>query len=249
MITSTLVLFLVPLLSGSAIFVIPKGWKGNYNLVLTFAGAYLLSITITHILPQLFFSSDASLGLTGLFVLVGFFLQKIIEYATTGIEHGHIHTHSHDSVVKHETTGIVLLLAMCLHAFLEAGVLVSPSGSGHHDERYPILIGISLHRAPAAFALMAVLLGRHFSGRRAMIYLLFFSLASPLGLIVGKLLTDGEVLTETGLMILYGIVSGNFLYISTTIVFESSPGHRFDGRKLLVAALGAGFAILFEFFF
>jgi hypothetical protein len=45
----------------------------------------------------------------------------------------------------------------------------------------------------------------------------------------------------------YALVCGNFLHISTTIVFESSPAHRFNGKKLTVAVLGALVAVAIEY--
>jgi hypothetical protein len=48
-------------------------------------------------------------------------------------------------------------------------------------------------------------------------------------------------------MYLYALVCGNFLHISTTIVFESSPEHRFNARKLAVAFTGALVAVAVEY--
>jgi len=89
-----IVLLLAPLLSGLFIFLVPKGNSTNFKLLLVFAGSYLFSITVIHILPELY---ENSLGLEqiGLFVLIGFFLQQVLEYFTSGIEHGHLHAH-HD---------------------------------------------------------------------------------------------------------------------------------------------------------
>src|SRR5918996_895231 len=86
-----LVLFLTPLLSGLLIFLVPKGKNTNYRMLLVFAGSYLFAITVIHILPELY-SQSLGLELVGLFVLVGFFLQQLLEYFTSGVEHGHIHT-------------------------------------------------------------------------------------------------------------------------------------------------------------
>jgi hypothetical protein len=44
-------------------------------------------------------------------------------------------------------------------------------------------------------------------------------------------------------MYVYAVVSGNFLHISTTIVFESSPEHRFNAKKMAVAIVGALLAV------
>ena len=110
-----------------------------------------------------------------------------------------------------------------------------------------ILLGIALHRAPAAFALMTVLTAQLHSRRRAIPYLIAFSLAAPVGLLISTLLTNEEVLSTSALIYLYALVSGNFLQISTTIVFESSPGHKFDARKMAIAIFGSLVAVAVEY--
>ena len=49
-----IVLFFTPLLSGLLIYLVPKGKNTNFKLLLVFAGAYLFSITVIHVLPELF---------------------------------------------------------------------------------------------------------------------------------------------------------------------------------------------------
>jgi zinc transporter ZupT len=110
-----------------------------------------------------------------------------------------------------------------------------------------ILLGIALHRAPAAFALMTVLTVQLHSRKKAIPYLLGFSVAAPIGLLISTLLTHEDVLSTTGLIYLYALVSGNFLHISTTIVFESSPGHAFDAQKMAMAVFGALVAVGVEY--
>jgi len=249
MILSLAVLFLTPLLSGLAIFFVPKGRNTNFKLMLVFAGSYLFAITVIHILPDLY-SGHADFTFIGLFVLIGFFLQQLLEYFTSGIEHGHIHTtHEHHSNDNHShahhhhaVSAIVLLLALCVHAFLEGGMLVG--GDAHRANI--ILLGIALHRAPAAFALMTVLAFQLHSRKKAIPYLVVFSLAAPVGLLLSTYLMDAGILSSRGLVYLYALVSGNFLHISTTIVFESSPEHRFHAKKMLVAIGGSLLAVLVQ---
>lgn len=248
-----LVLFFTPLLAGMFIFLVPKGKNTNYRMLLVFAGSYLFAITVIHILPELYRQSRG-LELIGLFVLVGFFLQQLLEYFTSGVEHGHIHTsdhahaHTHHQDHHHATvSSLVLLLALCVHAFLEGGMLAeSPESSAVYDTN-AILLGIALHRAPAAFALMTVLAVQLHSRRKAIPYLIGFSLAAPIGLIISSYLASVEVLSSTGLIYLYALVSGNFLHISTTIVFESTPGHKFDARKMAITVFGALVAVGVEY--
>jgi zinc transporter ZupT len=252
MIIKLLVLFLAPLLSGLLTFVLPKGKNANFRLLLVFAGSYLFAITVIHILPELYRHAE-NLELTGLFVLAGFFLQQLLEYFTSGVEHGHLHHehHHHDSDHVHyhqaPVSALVLLFALCVHAFLEGGMLAEPAGTGSIYDVNAILVGIALHRAPAAFALMTVLTFQLHNRRNALPHLIGFSLAAPLGLLISTYLAELEILSASALMYLYALVCGNFLHISTTIVFESSPEHRFSARKLAVAVTGALVAVAVEF--
>lgn len=248
-----LVLFLTPLISGLFVFLVPKGKSANYRMLLVFAGSYLFAITVIHILPELY-KQSLGLELIGLFVLLGFFLQQLLEYFTSGIEHGHIHTsdvshgHGHHHGHHHySVSAIVLLLALCIHAFLEGGMLAEPVTIRPVYDTHAILLGIALHRAPAAFALMTVLAVQLRSRKKAIPYLIGFSLAAPIGLVISSYLTHEDMLSSTGLVYLYALVSGNFLHISTTIVFESSPAHKFDARKMAIAVFGALVAVTVEY--
>ncbi|HAC24752.1 MAG TPA: zinc permease [Cytophagales bacterium] len=236
------VLFLTPLLAGFLIYLVPGRSSGNFKLLLVFAGSYLFAITVTHVLPELYLEFG-QVNAIGLFVLAGFFLQQLLEYFSAGIEHGHIHAHSHNQAAHHghhhkPVAAIVLLLALCVHAFLEGAMLAQPVTMSPVYDPNAILLGIALHRAPAAFALMAVLT-HQIQRKTAVLYLLIFSLAAPVGLLLSSYFVETQVLTDSGLMYLYALVCGNFLHISTTIVFESSPDHHFNFRKLAVAVVGA----------
>lgn len=247
---TTLVLFFTPLLAGLLIYLVPKGRNTNFKLLLVFAGSYLFAITVIHILPELY-RQYAEVELIGLFVLLGFFLQQLLEYFTSGIEHGHIHTHEYygqtHSRSHAEISALILLSALCVHAFLEGGMVAQPESVTFNYDVNAILLGIVLHRAPAAFALMAVLSEQLHSKRRAIPYLVVFSLAAPLGLFISEYFVEIDLLSETGLIFLYALVSGNFLHISTTIVFESSPDHHFNARKLAVAIVGSLVAVAVEY--
>lgn len=254
MVFKLIVLFFVPLLSGLLIYFVPSGKNTNYKLLLVFAGAYLFGITVTHILPELY-SHNAGVELVGLFVLVGFFLQQLLEYFTSGVEHGHMHLphedhHHHDHSHHHHhrsVSALVLLGGLCVHNLLEGGILAEPYNASQQYDVNAILLGIVLHTAPAAFALMTVLTAQLKSINKALPYLIGFSLASPIGLLLSTMLADTEVISSGGITFLYAVVCGNFLHISTTIVFESSPEHRFNAKKLAVAVFGALVAVAIEY--
>lgn len=245
-----IVLFFTPLLSGLLIYIVPTTRGANFRLLLVFAGSYLFGLTVIHILPELY-HQPVGAELIGLFVLAGFFLQQVLEYFTSGIEHGHIHTHDlHQTPHSHQhrqVSALVLLTALCLHAFLEGGMLAQPLAMGPHYDTNAILLGIALHRAPAAFALMAVLSFQLGSKKEAIPYLIGFSIAAPIGLLLSSFFVNQNLLSQDGLIYLYALVSGNFLHISTTIVFESSPDHKFNARKLAIAIVGALLAVAVEY--
>lgn len=245
MLVKILVLFFAPFLSGLAVTIVPPIVSRNFRLLLIFAGSYLFSLTIIHILPELFIQ-NTSIAWVGIFVLAGFFLQQILEYLTSGIEHGHIHHHSdHEHAHKH-IPSYVLLIALCVHAFLEGGMLAD-SDAGPAYDLNAILAGIALHRAPAAFALMTVLTSQLGSFRKGLPHLIIFALAAPAGLLVSTILNEVNIINSTGMIYLYALVSGNFLHISTTIVVEASPNHEFSSRNLISALIGALMAIAVGF--
>ncbi len=251
MIVKLIVLFFTPLIAGLMVYLVPSAKGSTFKLVLVFAGSYLFAITVTHILPQLYIQ-NREVELLGLFVLAGFFLQQLLEYFTSGVEHGHIHTHEHDHHHHHTHThrtvsALVLLAALCVHAFLEGSMLAQPITMGFGYDVNAVLLGIALHTAPASFALMTVLTAQLHSKRKSLPYLMGFALAAPIGLLISSYFIESNVISDTALIYLYALVSGNFLHISTTIVFESSPEHRFHAKKLAVAVVGALVAVAVEY--
>ena len=128
-------------------------------------------------------------------------------------------------------------------------MLAQPENMSVYYDVNAILLGIALHRASAAFALMSVLSFQLHSRNKAIPYLIGFSVAAPIGLLISTYLADVQILTESGLTFLYALVCGNFLHISTTIVFESSLDHKFNARKMGVAVGAAVIAVGAELIF
>lgn len=233
-------LFLVAMAGGLIAFYKPKIDTGYYKLSLVFAGAYLFSITVVHILPELFHESS-NYGLLGILVLGGFFLQQILEYVSKGVEHGHVHVHEKGH--RHlESTAILALIALGFHSFLEGSMLAS-TGRGHNSNT--LLLGVLIHKAPEAFALVSVLICE-LSKRKSIFYLTVFAMASPLGLFLSNYLMAGSILSSNFFTYLFALVCGNFLHISTTIVYESSSDHKFNARKMIVALAAAGIVVVGE---
>ena len=244
-----LVLFFTAMICGSLVFFAPAFKDRFFKLVLVFAGSYLFSITILHIIPELF-NSGYSNSRMGLYILLGFLLQQLLEFWSSGIEHGHIHKH-HSETSKGVIT---LMLGLFVHAFLEGTLLSHGSAmpqeslmSGHSHSDKSVLLGIIMHKGPAAFALAAVL-SSSLSKRWTFLLLTIFALASPLGMFSSAFFINQGILPNEGIGLLYGLVTGGFLHISTTIFFESSPHHQFQLNKLIVTFLAAALAMASEYF-
>ncbi len=218
--------------------------KLNYGLILTFSGGYLFSITIIHILPHLF-AEATPVTYTGMVVLAGYFLQQLLEYFTAGAEHGHVHPSSPEH--RHKSgLAVSLLVGLSVHALLEGSLLTESIANPAHTHNGAVALGIGLHKLPAAFAMMSILLCYFKTKAKPIVFLSLFALASPVGLVLSQYAVDNHIFTPQTTAVLFALVSGSFLYISTTIVFESTPGHAFKWKKLMVLLLGAGLAILAE---
>ncbi len=247
MITAILVLFFTVVLSGFLVKAFPPQNTKWLKMALAFSGSYLFSITIIHLLPDMLLGSSKP-HTVGYWVLGGFFLQLVLEQFSEGVEHGHMHLHKQGHP---NSMPFLLLGSLFVHSFLEGSILVN-SGNGHshagHEQNnfYLVLIGIALHHIPAAFALMSVLMSRIGNFNKAFLWLLIFAAGSPLGIIVSNF-----VLTFGADSMLYnaltGLVIGNFLHISTTILFETSPDHHFNRNKLMATFLGLFLALISNF--
>jgi zinc and cadmium transporter len=136
-----------------------------------------------------------------------------------------------------------------VHSFLEGSILVDRDyrDVGHLHQQgsfYSVLLGVALHHIPAAFALMSVLLSRVKNFRKALSWLLVFAVGAPLGILVSNSLLSQEAPGGMIYTALTGLVAGNFLHISTTILFETSPEHSFNRNKLIATLLGLVLALL-----
>jgi zinc transporter ZupT len=235
MLLSIIILVISTLFGGLSLYLFP-GFKSNLRLPLIFAGSYLFAITIIHIIPELF-SISPNPSTIGLYILIGFFIQQFLDYFSSGVEHGHFHSDKAVSI----SGRFSIVVALFVHSILEGSLLTHDSPFHEQQESYSLLLGIVLHKMPAAFALMVTM---HQLGRSAIYLLVLFSLTSPAGL----LLADSLMFTQEGVLIVFAIVCGSFLHISTTIFVEASPEHHFGLSKILISLLGAAMAILVEYF-
>lgn len=248
MVVAILALFFSVVLSGFLVKVFPPNKTKWLKMALAFSGAYLFTITIIHLLPDVLADSATNPYRVGYWVLAGFFLQLVLELFSHGVEHGHMH-HHHG---RTDSMPFLLLGSLFVHAFLEGSILVerghTHGGHAHTaDSFYLVLLGVTLHHIPAAFALMSVLMSRLENFRKAFLWLLVFAAGSPLGILVSNTLLSHEAPGGMVYTALTGLVAGNFLHISTTILFESSPDHHFNRNKLVATLLGLVLALASDF--
>ena len=247
---NVIILFLSALVPGLMVLRHARLHERNLRFLLVFAGAYLFSMTVIHLIPDLFLSKTDAFDL-GLYILLGFFLQKVLESFTRGVEHGHVHTHLCGTSV------IYLLAALVIHSFLDGSIITGSLHSHHHSGASAhghggsseILLGVVLHKIPAAFALMTLLVVQLRQKKKAFILLLIFALSAPLGLLTFEYLVHSGSLSEDYFIPFFAVVTGGFLQISTTIFTESDPQHRLDWPKLSCSILGALAAVIAQFAF
>jgi zinc transporter ZupT len=122
----------------------------------------------------------------------------------------------------------------------------TPEAGDVSNNFYAILAGVALHHVPAAFALMAALLLRLGSFNKALPYLVLFALAGPAGIIMSNFVVLEDLLQNGLYACLLGLVAGNFLHVSTTILFETSPDHSLNLRKVVATVAGLALALLVD---
>lgn len=238
------ILFISVLAGGALAFPFRKGSQPALRLLLSFSGAYLLGITMVHLMPGAFSTGSSK---PGLWIMCGFFVQLILEQLSRGVEHGHVHVHEKGR----SSFAIQVMIGLSLHAFLE-GLPLSHYGTfheslhGHQHGHHHLLFGIVLHKLPAAFALVSLFLLSHIRKGWALACLILFSAMSPLGAFSASFVT----LSQDAIANLLGFVIGSFLHIATTILFEADDNHQHhvSWAKLGAIVLGVGLALASNMF-
>jgi len=233
---AVLLLFLSSAISGIAmVWFKPNGTK-NIKLLLSFSGAFLMAICFLHLLPELFTNAPKEVSL---FLLIGFFMQLLLDYFSGGIEHGHMHVH-HNHVKKFP---FLVFLSLCFHAFVEAAPAFHFHEGDHGHEVSPLLIGILLHKIPISIVLASLLLANQIKKIKVVIAIIIFSLMAPLGGYLGHWLSHNDQFANL-FPYLMALAVGILLHIATTILLETSENHKFSKMKIVSILVGAILAII-----
>lgn len=231
-------LILVVVIPGILTILLKKIHPNSIKLLLSFSGGFLLSIAFIHFIPELYTNNTEQIGL---FILLGFLIQVVLEFLSQGIEHGHAHIH------KKSSAFIVMIIGLSIHAFIEGLPLAGDFHSHDHHEHsgsFSLLTGILIHKIPVAVSLATLMLSAQLNLKTILLNLTLFAVMSPLGLLLGNFLVQQGWIDMHIMDILFAVVIGMFFHISTTIIFESSEGHKFNLLKFVSIIFGFAIAIL-----
>lgn len=250
---SALIIFLVALAGGC----LPLWARWNHRMlhaaVALSAGVFLGAVFL-HMLPSISMlevgehaeevleSHDAltmsshvhgSQGAQGvwIFVLVGVLGVYLAEALV-------LRSHDHDEQHQHRAVGYAALVGLSIHAFttgvgLSAALVGSAFGT-------PLLLAILLHKGFESFSLVSVFQLASIRRKRLAVILVFFSLVTPLGVLVGQLAASR--LSEHGLNVMTALAAGTFLYVCLCELLPEVFHHREDvilKFVLLAVSIGA----------
>jgi zinc transporter ZupT len=208
----------------------------SIKLALAFSGGFLLAIIFQHLIPDLYHDEHSNIGM---FIMLGFLIQLVLEYFSGGIEHGHVHIH------KGQPLPWVLFISLSLHSIIEGiplgNGIVGLESHGHGHTHDSLFLGIIFHQIPVAIALMTLLMNTTLKIWQSWMVMLLFAIMTPLGQLLGLFVSTETLGIDTHVVL--AIVVGMFLHISTTIIFETSENHKFNLLKLGSILVGVGLAM------
>ena len=103
-----------------------------------------------------------------------------------------------------------------------------------------MVYGVLVHKIPIAALISMFLFQSKFSKTQIVAFLLVFAAMTPLGTYISNTSNLSENLAHG----INAVVIGIFFHISTTILFESGEGHKFNLSKFISIILGVGIAYL-----
>ncbi|MBW2961343.1 ZIP family metal transporter [Mesonia aestuariivivens] len=218
-----IILPIIAVILGFIVAYFIKASSTAIKLLLSFSGAFLLSITVFEFLPEVYLNYNKSIGLL---IMGGILLQIFLEFLSKGAEHGHLHLNE-----SRTNFPFALFISLCIHSLLEGSPI-------QHNEH--LLIGVVIHKIPIAIIISSFLLNSKLSKTKIGIFLLLFALMTPLG----SFLQENFVALQAIEKYINAVVIGIFLHISTTILFESSKNHQFNLSKIVVIIFGVFIAYL-----
>jgi len=213
---SILLPILAVILGYAATYILKSGAKAT-QLLLSYSGALLLSVTVFEFLPEVYQNYSPTIGLL---IMGGILLQVFLEFMSKGAEHGHLHEDENNKEFP-----ILLFISLCIHSFMEG----FPINTNTH-----LLYGVVIHKIPVAIIICTFLIHSKMSRSKIITFLTVFALMTPLGSIFNQAIITSALVEHY----IEAVVIGIFLHVSTTILFESSRNHHFNWSKIILIVLG-----------
>jgi len=193
------------------------------SIFLAFSGAFLLSITIFELLPEVYKNPSKDIGV---YIIIGILLQIFLEIFSKGAEHGHVHVHANKKLFPW-----LLFISLSIHALLEGFPI-----SEHNN----LIIGVIVHKIPIALILSTFFIKANYSKTTTLLFLFLFALMTPLG----NWISNHIFFSPEQEIKITAVTIGIFLHVSTTILFESSKNHKFNFSKMTAVVI----AVLIAYF-
>ena len=163
-----------------------------------------------------------------------------------------IHPTHHES--HHKTTDIhgirsfMLLLALSLHTIFE-GLAIGLQST--RQQVWTLFMAVSIHKVIIAFTMGIQFMTVYENKCRAIVFMVIFSLMSPLGLGIGITVTSAvgsDFAVDVSSGILQGIATGTFVYVTFFEVLQKEVGQDHSLLKVLVVILGYALVTLILLF-
>lgn len=221
-----LVVFIITLSTG--LVPLLRRWSDETLHVFLACGAgVFLGAVFLHLLPEVF---ELSHGYTvPVAVLVGFllifFMEKLLFASGDGsYAHGHF------------VLSMTALAGLSIHALFDGLALAATSENS--TVRTAVFVSVAAHKISEAFTLGALLNLTTLPRRSTILYVILFSLMTPIG---GILLAPLFSLTSAATLApLTGLATGSFLYIATgELLPEAFHSRRNRGLNFLLLLLSA----------
>ncbi len=215
--TDYLLLFLSVFVGyGIALWIGVKNKQHWLSVFMAFSGAFLLSVTVFELLPEVYHSSDKHVGA---FIMVGVLLQIVLEFFSKGAEHGHVHTHT-----KARFFPWLLFISLSIHALIE--------GFPIHPDNH-ILTAVIIHKIPITIILSLFFIGGNYKPFTIFLFMVLFAVMTPLG----NWGAQNNAILSTYKLEITAVAIGVIFHVSTTILFESSKNHTFNFSKMLAVVV------------
>ncbi len=149
-----------------------------------------------------------------------------------------IHPHETDDLAE-QRSGLAAYVSISIHSLLDGVALGS---STMLPALAPaVLFAIVAHKVPDTFSVASILTYFGFRRRKTLLFMLFFSLLTPLGGFIALVLLRNA--SPATLAAPIALACGTFLFIATSDLLPHTHEHH-DGRFRNLAAVFAGIAVI-----